>query len=363
MSISNTRSRRGFSTTGVFAALMLVAMACGNTASAAEIDPKWQPSKVVTGVATGTTSTGYVSGNAMFGAITQQTGVDFRLVPFERSPEQALGLKQQTGDFGIWYAAIVLQALTGSNTYETLNLPPQSVRTLWNGGDLTQGLVTRGDSDIKTMSDLKGAKVVSYEGDPALNSYYMDAVLAYAGLTWDDVKPIPVGGYGEALRAILDGSADVAFSSTPGGQMYELEASTHGIHWVPMPAEETEAWARFHKVNPSFYPQPATVGAGLSKENPVPLWAYNYQLVAYDWQDPQLTYWLTKQVVEQYDNYKDTHAYLQRWTVDHGLQVSSWFIPWHEGSVQYLKDAGLWTQEMNEKQQELLKRFPQTMTK
>ena len=88
------------------------------------------------------------------------------------------------------------------------------------------------------MTDMRGKRVTSYVGDPMLDSYYMEPALAFAGLTWNDVTPIPVSSWGSGLRAVIEGSADVAVSSTPSGDNYELEASIHGIHWLPMPAND-----------------------------------------------------------------------------------------------------------------------------
>ena len=85
--------------------------------------------------------------------------------------------------------------------------------------------------------------------------------------------------------------------------------------------------------------------------------------MTYDWAEEKLLYWLAKQIHLQYDAYKDTHPFLQEWTIEHALNSDLWTCPWHEGSINYFKDIGRWTPEMESKQQELLTLYPQTMTK
>ena len=98
-------------------------------------------------------------------------------------------------------------------------------------------------------------------------------------------------------------------------------------------------------------------------ENPRPLWGYNYLILGYDWTDENLDYWMVKQLVENYDAYKDKHANLKDYTLEHALDWELWFCPQHAGTIRYYKDIGKWTPEMEARQQELLAKYTQTMTK
>ena len=194
----------------------------------------------------------------------------------------------------------------------------------------------------------------------------MDAIMAYADLSWDDVVETPVGSYGAGQKAVLEGAADVAVVSGTSGTAYEIESSIHGLYWVPMPnetAEDKAAWARYHELNPTFYPNLESVAAAASKDNPVHIWGYNYQINCYDWSDQDEIYWFVKQLHENYDLFKDKHAYLKKWTLEHSLKSDMWFTPRAEGTIRYYKDIGKWTAGMQAKQNELLDKYPQTMTK
>jgi hypothetical protein len=78
-----------------------------------------------------------------------------------------------------------------------------------------------------------------------MQAYYMTPALAYANLSWDDVKAIPTESFASAINAVIDGSIDAAPASTTMPATFELAASIHGIGWLPMPAADKEAWARY----------------------------------------------------------------------------------------------------------------------
>jgi ABC-type amino acid transport substrate-binding protein len=79
--------------------------------------------------------------------------------------------------------------------------------------------------------DLKGKRVAWVVGAPSLNQN-ITALLAFASLTWNDVKKVEFGGFGQAMYAIIANQVDAAFSSTISGQAYKI-ASGRGIRYPP----------------------------------------------------------------------------------------------------------------------------------
>ena len=73
---------------------------------------------------------------------------------------------------------------------------PQAVRSLiLNNSDALLTIVTAKDANIKTAADFKGKRVAWVVGAPSLNQN-ITALLAFAGLTWNDVKKVEFGGFG-----------------------------------------------------------------------------------------------------------------------------------------------------------------------
>jgi TRAP transporter TAXI family solute receptor len=346
--------------TGVIVFMLLV-----GTALVACVQPTlaWQPPKVIKVGLTSTAGTGYAAGIAMYSVIEKKTGVKFSPTVGGKPADRFLLLYRNKVDFDWMTAAEVFFALQGIEDFAAW--PPQSFRVLWDGGGLDQGLGTRAGSGIKTWADLKGKKVAAYATYPAVQLNVTGA-LAYGGLTWNDVTPIQVGGFASGQKALLAGAVDAAVVSALSGTAFELASSVHGLYWMPMPnvtAEDKAGWARFHEITPVYHPNRQTVVAGASANNPVDIWAYNYQVVCYDSTDENLIYWIVKQMAENRDKYKDSHAYLKKWTLDHALRSDMWFAPRHLGAIKYYKEIGRWTPEMEAKQRELLRKYPQTTTR
>ena len=310
-----------------------------------------------------TGSVGYQSGSAMVSVLKEKTGVRFSFTPAGKTMGRFKLLKAKKAHIAWSPALDPFFALNGIEDF--VKMGPQSIRTLWDCGSIDQGLATRADSGIKTIADIKGKRIASYPTYPSVQKY-MDALIAYANLTWDDVKAIPVSSFPAGQRAVIEGAVDCAPVSGQSAAAYELEASIHGIHWIEMPnktAADKSAWARYQKINPAFYPNTVKTAAGSSKDKPVDIWGYNYQACCYDWADQEVIYWFVKQMAENYDAYKGVHAYLKKWTVEWTLKHELWFVPRPEGSVRYFKEVGKWTPAMEKKNQELLANYPQRMTK
>lgn len=89
------------------------------------------------------------------------------------------------------------------------------------------------------------------------------------------------------------------------GNAFEAEASPNGLFWPAIDPEDQAALDRLKGVAPYFVPVMATEGAGLNGEGKI-LTAYPYPiLMAYDEQDSELVYNMTRAMDELYDSYRD----------------------------------------------------------
>lgn len=87
---------------------------------------------------------------------------------------------------------------------------------------------------------------------------------AFGGLTWDDVEVVEVASYGAALRALVDGQADVAGTTPTASARYELEGTSRGLGWVPLREDNAEGWQAVRDVASFFAPTTAKAGAGIT---------------------------------------------------------------------------------------------------
>ncbi len=211
------------------------------------------------------------------------------------------------------------------------------------------------DAGVKDIKDLKGKRVGFVVGAPALNQNAL-AVIAYGGLTRADVKIVEFSNYGAMWKGMVNNEVDAAFASTISGQAREVDSSPRGLVWPPAPGGDKAAWARVQKVGPYFYPHQTTCGAGgLSKTAPVELPAYPYPIfMAYGSQPADVVHAVTKSMIVNYADYKDGAPGAD------GLELKrqnlTWVLPYHEGAVRAMKEAGVWTPAAQQHNDALLKR-------
>jgi TRAP transporter TAXI family solute receptor len=210
------------------------------------------------------------------------------------------------------------------------------------------------DTGVKEVKDLKGKRVGMVVGSPALNQNAF-AVLAFGDLTKNDVKLVEFSGYGAMWKGMVNNEVDAAIASTISGQVKEVETSPRGIIYPPTPGADKEGWARVNKIGPYYYPHETTCGAGIPQGGSVELPSYPYPIfMVYASQPTDVVYSLAKAMIVSYDAYKDAAPGTAGLAVDR--QNLTWVIPYHEGTVKALKEAGAWKAEHEAHNQALIKR-------
>jgi len=210
------------------------------------------------------------------------------------------------------------------------------------------------DTGVKQIKDLKGKRIGMVVGSPALNQNAF-AILAFGGLTRNDVKLVEFSSYGAMWKGIINNEVDAAIASTISGQAKEAEASPRGLLYPPTPASDREGWARLNKFGPYYAPHKATCGVGITAATPVELPNYPYPIfMAYASQPAELVYSLAKAMIAGYDGYKDGAPGADG--LELKRQILTWALPYHEGTVRAFKEAGVWKAEHDAHNQSLLKR-------
>ncbi|MBY6092346.1 TAXI family TRAP transporter solute-binding subunit [Maritimibacter alkaliphilus] len=297
-------------------------------------------------------STGYNQAVAIGSAMKSAYGTNLRLLPGKNDIARSEPLRQGKVDFTAAGIGGVYMAQEGVFEFGAERWGPQKVRVLLQNAGAKFGFalaVTKETCEKAgkpgcegfTYSDLRGLKVGHIKGSPAIN-VAIQALLAYGGLTWDDVEAVDFGGYGDSWRGLADGNIDATYSSTTAGTAYEVEAGPRGLYWPPIDASDAEGVQRMQDVAPYFAPMTATDGAGLSADNGVGAASYPYPvLIAMEEQDADLVYKQTRAMVETFDAYKDAAPAADGWNIE--AQNLEWLVPFHEGAIRYFKEAGIWT--------------------
>jgi TRAP transporter TAXI family solute receptor len=326
---------RGLATTaGTVAAVAMLAGA----ANAA--DPTLPKSMVWSAYDLG--SSGYAEASGIANALQKKYPTRIRIVPAGTSIGRLLPMTTGKVRYG-YLANEVFFAAEGLFDFADQSWGPQDLRIVL-GRPASNGLACANDVGITTVASLKGKRIGMVKANPSVN-VKVEAVLAFGGLTTNDVQTVLFGSYGAQKDAILANQLDCMISVTTSANMRQIEASPRGIHWPEYPVEDKAGWERMLKIMSFVAPFTETVGAGISKEKPRKLYSYRYPMVTTYASTPvDEVYNLVKAIDESFDLYKDTTGSSKNWDIKRaGLPPAD--APWHEGTIKYMKEKGYWTSE------------------
>lgn len=298
-------------------------------------------------------STGYVEASAIADAFGKKFGTRVRLQPSGSAIGRIQPVLRKRVPFG-WLANEVFFASEGLYEFCTPEWGPQDLRTL-AGRPSALGIAVTKTSGIKTAADLKGKRFAIARANSSVN-VKSEPILAFGGLTWNDVELIDVPSYGASMKALVEGRADACGAAPTAATLYELEASPNGINWVPMPPEDKEGWARAQRLLPIIEPINESVGAGLSEQHPVWMIGYRYPMITVPTDSSaDLNYAMLKALVESFDLYKDAAPIMPRWDIKRS-GTPPMDAPFHDGAIRFLKEIGQWDEKAQSWQDAMLKR-------
>jgi TRAP transporter TAXI family solute receptor len=301
-----------------------------------------------------TGSSGFNIAVAVGKTLKDKHGADVRVLPAGNDVARLAPLKAgraQASAMGIG----VYFAQEGVFEFAVRDWGPQPLRLILSSSACNAiSLGVAKDTGVKEVKDLKGKRVGMVVGSPALNQNAF-AVLAFGGLSRDDVKLVEFSSYGAMWKGIINNEVDAAIASTISGQAKEAEASPRGLLYPPTPHADKAGWERLRKFGPYYAPHMATCGVGITKEKPVELPNYPYPIfMAYASQPADLVYNLASAMIKGYDGYKDGAPGADG--LELKRQILAWALPYHEGTVRAMKEAGVWKAEHDAHNRQLLKR-------
>jgi len=125
--------------------------------------------------------------------------------------------------------------------------------------------------------------------------------------------------------------------------MRQIEASPRGLIWPPFEPGNKAGWAAMQKIISFVAPSKETKGASLSEKNPVWLVGYRYPMITtYATTSTDEVYNLVKAIDESFSLYNKTTASSGNWILDRSAKTPA-DAPWHDGTIKYAKEKGIWT--------------------
>ena len=232
---------------------------------------------------------------------------------------------------------------------------PQKLRIVaYNETNPGNGAAVTADSGIKTWEDAKGKRVAVVQGSAA-PAKVVEASLAFAGLTWDDVVRVPVSSWSAGQQALINGQADIAAANTTSPSVERLANSPRGIFWPPTPHDDAEGWARMNAVAPYIQKAEICKGIGIPDGECVQINGYGYpEYLALPEADVDTVYSLVKAMDMHHDEIATAFPRAAGYAFGNQRLKQSW--PWHDGAIKYFKEKGVWTDDAQAHHDMLLKR-------
>lgn len=332
-----------------------------STASLAQDDYKW-PKLFVIGTP-GTQAGSFASTNGWAPVLQKDTGMTVRIVPEDNETQRYRRLTDRRDIAMTSIAGGELRfQIEGLGGYAAVK--PAAQYIVWHHNDTPWGYVVSGASDFKTMEDLKrgGVRVVDGVFSPAINLTVRRSLPAYLGIAPEDVDKmltfVPASSYAENCRAVVEGKADVAYCSPSSSLLSEMEGAPGGIRWLPMPADDTEAWAGYLDFRPDVVPM--NIEIGVSSARGVPGLTSNFVYNVRAEEDEELVYNLARWFHRSYDEYKGTHPLAARMSLElFRSYLDRTPFPVHAGTVKYLREIGAWTDADDVWNKEAMERMDQ----
>lgn len=290
-----------------------------------------------------TGSSGHAQSVAIGKAFKEKYDVNLRVLPGKNDIARLTPLKVGKAD-AVANGVGTYFAQEGVFGFAKPDWGPQPLRLIMSSkGSAGLMVGVAEDTGVKEFKDLKGKRVAWVKSAPALN-HNVTAILAFAGLTWDDVEKVEFAGFGASWEGMTNNQVDAAFAITVSGSTKPVASSPRGLVWPALPHDDAEGWKRMLAVAPYFTKNKVFAGTNVPKDG-IDGQAYPYPILTVrDDMTNDVAQAITAALIESYDLYKDGAPGAGGWALAN--QTFEWAVPYHDGAIAAFKDAGVWTDAM-----------------
>jgi hypothetical protein len=283
------------------------------------------------------------------GSFTHSAGAAIAKVITEKSKHRAvlqaqaasavIAVAAGTGEFGMGNAHDTTFYVTGTGEYEGQG-PKPSLRNVGPLSIYRVALHVRESSAMKSIKDLKGKRVsAGFNAQKAIGRI-IEAHLANAGLSYNDVQPVLVPNVRSSADDFMTNKTDVLFFALGSAAVKQAAASVGGLRVLAI--EDTpEARERMEKVLPGSYVlnvKPAPNVEGLKE--PTNIVAFDMQFFTNKDVPDDVVYNVTKTLYE--NKAALVQAFRPMALFDPKRMAKPLkAVPFHPGAEKFYKEIGL----------------------
>ena len=283
------------------------------------------------------------------GSFTHSAGAAIAKVITEKSKHRAvlqaqaasavIAVAAGTGEFGMGNAHDTTFYVTGTGEYEGQG-PKPSLRNIGPLSIYRVALHVRESSPMKSIKDLKGKRVSAGFTTQKAIGRIIEAHLANAGLTYNDVQPVLVPNVRSSADDFMANKTDVLFFALGSAAVKQAAASVAGLRVLAID-DTPEARERMEKVLPGSYVlniKPAPNIEGLKE--PTNIVAFDMQFFTNKDVPDDVVYNVTKALYE--NKAALVQAFRPMALFDPKRMAKPLkAVPFHPGAEKFYKEVGL----------------------
>lgn len=292
----------------------------------------------------------YAVGSALARVLSEHSGIQVRVQPYSGSTTYIPLLNNGDLTLGLNNTSDALHAYRGLKPFHAA----PNLRLISVVFPLKVVMFVPKDSSIKNLRELKGERIPGRYTSQLAVYYNVGSILASAGLSWKDVKIFPVANVNQGVQALIEGRVDASLHAVGSAKIQEANASIHGgIRFLSVDHSPAGA-KRMAAVMPGTYPYLVKAGTTTGAITNTWVEAYDVYLTTGKSLPDDVAYRMAKTLWENAAAVRKSQRFLMGFARD-TMVKSIATIPYHPGAVRFYKEKGLWTPQMEKRQEELEK--------
>ena len=280
-----------------------------------------------------------VQAAAVAKVVQENSDLQMRLITFN-SPAAIIGaVPNGQAEFAYTSNEEAGDAANGTNEYPSAM---SDLRVAFTVFPFRVGVIVRADSDIHSIADLEGKRIGTGWTGFRQGIALWNGLLGNAGLSLDDVDPVPTTDLLRAADDFKAGKSDAFMFAVGGPKVAEANAAIEGgVRFIDMDPSP-EAVERMQGVRHEYHvamQQPAPHLAGVSE--PTNLMEYYIVMLTSANTPDDLVYKVLEAVYPNKEGLVAGHPSFNAFTPE-GMSVQHERLEYHPGAIQFFKDKGIW---------------------
>jgi TRAP transporter TAXI family solute receptor len=212
-----------------------------------------------------------------------------------------------------------------------------NLRIVATAHPLKSAFWVRKDSNMHTVADLKGRRVVTGYSAMRVIDTLTRAMLATGGLTQNDIKPVLVPNVVRGADDFTAGAADMYFFAFGAPKVREVEATVGGTRVLTIDPKGMDA---SHKISKWGYLTPATPGPiFIGVEQPMQVYTFDNVLFTNAKVSDDFIYKFLDTLEKNKNDLVAIQPVLRAYSAAAGYK--KYDIPYHPGALKYFKEHNL----------------------